>query len=428
MPIGAQFSFVRQAATAVGGAAISFAQNDAGDALVAVFGSVNTTGDASNLPVTIQDAEGNVWKLLYGSLNVKGTVSAQYVNMAVYVCPRCAPSIGNVLSMPPAMVPADNLLTVSYSAEFTSNYADLLYAQAAVAVDEIANFTLDGGDIMNQNLVVALVLDSGLTSNPQIVAAPDFPIPLSNTNNSYAGSAYEVSIQSAPLSSLIHVGINGATDAFGVLLVMVGTNAGGGSASQTLTFNLNKGPLPVTPPEGRTIATVIIDCTQQPVKTLPIQYPELEMYGNPTAGEIGPAGFVVCEFDLEHLFQGSGLSEVRAISAWCRPAFWYNDSTGTRSDDIPPSPGYFFPALLTNKTTGQTILLGSAAVNASTDVTVFGSYLVMPFPANKNSLKYRFIQPLYSLVPYGKYVIQFYNFELPAALESTQGLLSSTLD
>jgi hypothetical protein len=206
-----------------------------------------------------------------------------------------------------------------------------------------------------------------------------------------------------------------------------------------LTFSINKGPDPIIPKEGRAIATVQIDCTQQGSHLfgIPIDYPEYAYYGDTPAGN-QVAGFVVIEFDLEHLFQGSGLSEVRTLMGWCRPNFTnYQAGSGDpfHREDLPfgqTEVNVYYAAMLTNLTTLQTVILGRTGTevgNGSGSAAgghSFGSHFVLPFPGNKHSLKYRFICPQGDPNQLkGKFTLQFCNFEINSAIISPEALIAS---
>jgi hypothetical protein len=217
--------------------------------------------------------------------------------------------------------------------------------------------------------------------------------------------------------------VNTATDVFAFTLVLGGSNSTSGPNAQTLSFSINKGPEPSFPKEGRAIATVQIDCTQQIVTPWPIDYPEFAMYSDANSETVGA---IVLEFDLEHLFQGSGLSEVRTLMVWSRPDF-NAINLPHREDGFDSETNTLFPnlALLTNKVTLQTVMLGAQA--ASGNYGVSGEYQILPFPGNKNGLKYRFICPQFSLIaPIGKFTLQFLNFEVMGAIDSYAGILSQS--
>ena len=224
-----------------------------------------------------------------------------------------------------------------------------------------------------------------------------------------------------PAPFFVPVDSSGTPDNFGFLILLEGGNATGGPNAQTLVFSINKGPEPIIPKEGRAVATVQIDCTQQSITPWPVDYPEFAIY--PTDDD-NAVGAVVLHFDLEHLFQGAGLSECRTLIAWSRPAFNFQNSPH-RTDGVYQGAGFPSPALLTNTTTLQTVMLGGQAAAQSSVVGSYGTYQIIPFPANKNALKYRFINPQPVLgAPIGKFILQFLNFEVMGAVESATGVLS----
>jgi hypothetical protein len=168
---------------------------------------------------------------------------------------------------------------------------------------------------------------------------------------------------------------------------------------------------------------VQIDCTQQLIRGLPINYPEYANFGD-GLGQTFPNGFIVCEFDLEHLFQGAGLSEVRTLAYWARPGFSLQASGNREDAGLEPEEGgsAIMAALLTNKTTLQTIALGGSCEQqyGGSPNSTSAEFGIVPFPANKNSLKYRFIAPQGSIdFALGKYTLQFMNFEVMGSIVST---------
>jgi hypothetical protein len=404
---------------------VSFAENNVGDTLVAVFAAVAASGDFAPPDAVLNDSNGNPWNLAYSQINQSSIVSGNFTAVAVYVCNRCAASpTVNDLNIPVELIPGDVLETWSYGAEFLTTYATLEFQSQVFQASESANFTLDLGDILTNNrLLMGGTFSSNAGSTTTFFSTTlTALVPNVNTDGEVG---YLLNPGAVQVPTLSHVNVAGPTpDAFAFLLLFTGTNSTGGSAAQTLTFSINKGPLPEPPREGRAIATVQVDCSQQPVVSA-VNFPELCFLDVTELNDV--AGFTVCQFDLEHLFQGSGLSEVRSLMYSARPTFHL---TSEGREDVSPSNTFLFPAIITNTTTLQTLTLGDqAALDYNNDIQ--GCYYqtgVLSFPANKHSLKYRFICPQFDAnAPCGKYILQFCNFEVPPHYMQP-GKIAQTID
>jgi hypothetical protein len=418
---------------------VSFAENNAGDTLFAIFAITATTADIDNPATetpTLTDSEGRVWTLAYSSVN-NANNSGSFNGVAVYALQRCAAS-GSVDLDGSAVFgpPGDALQGWAGGFEVTSTFANFAFGDAHFQTGQIANFTLDYGAVANTDVLIGVAIDSN--DGVQPVIALNVPPLVANGFGTLAGDggtgdflSQLFGVLSAPsysdMSATVTVPATGDVFAFG--LVLSGANNTGGSAATTLTFSIAKGPVPEPPHEGRVIATVQIDCTQQPVVST-VNFPELAVLGDiSTPDEVA---FVVAEFDLEHLFQGSGLSKIHSITCYSRPGFQLNPSDGNRTDVNEGEARTYYPALLTNTTTLQCVILGAnaaAAIDAANGSQFFGEHMVHPFPANKSGMKYRFICPQYdSNAPVGKFLLQFYNWELPAGFVSPAGLITTTED
>lgn len=407
---------------------VAYVTNNAGDALIAIFAASATTGDFVQPPMTILDAANNMWYLKYSNINVTTGVGNPFVALALYACDRCVQSIGNSISMPTELTPVDVLTTWTSGAEYQYTFASLSFAVADYESSKSIDFAMQVpiptlGDPPQNPLLyylgIGCAFDVALVGTPSITNAGVTSLGVNVPNSCVGFNQFNTTLIID--SSGVVIAVNGSTNVFGVFVALIGSNATGGGNSTTLVFSINKGPNPQLPPEGRAIATVEIDCTQQPVHTLPANYAEYVF--NPINGE-APEGYTLCEFDLSVLFQGSGLSEVRTLTAWSRPGFNYDGTN--RQDNAGGSASseqafIVFPALLTNTVTMQTIALGENAAlsnNVYSGVS-FGQFCTLPFPGNKNSLKYRFICPqYYSNNPVGKFTLQFYNFELLGSVDS----------
>lgn len=426
---------------------LTFSENNGGDTLVAVFAATSSAPDFVTPPNTIVDSMGNVYTLVaYDNSVVAAPVSGAYTAQYIYMCQKCLQSTGDVLLTPPAIETPGNIELWAAAFELQCLFATLTVATDtsggsatrfdegngtdAISLSALVPETYNGG-VAQDTFFIGGIFDSGLNAfiGGSVTNPPDTAttvrtvqtVDAAPTDSSALVGVFEIPIPSSYVPNFKTVVIDGtlasATDAFGFMLGFVGSGATGGGAATTLTFSLNKGPEPIIPIEGRAIATVQIDCTQQAGKVvaLPIDYPEYACYGDVTSD---PTAFVVLEFDLEHLFQGSGLSELRTLMAWSRPAFRSTNSGQPPREDVPLTGGNLsnFPALLTNTTTLQTVVLGSGAVQFSADGHDYGDSIIVPFPANKHSLKFRFIAPQTTAnvdSPIGKYTLQFCNWEVP---------------
>src|ERR1035437_6216633 len=413
---------------------VSFDHNNGGDTLIAVFASVAASGDFTDPSIAssiLTDLLGNTWNLVYSTVNAVSSVWANYSAIAIYVCQRCIDSgLGVQLAMPTELQPVDVAASWSNGVEFYTTFANIVLNVANYLNDVTSNIPYDMtvGPTAQEDILIACAFNYDLVAGVEPyfenISAPGYTftrLPMLGTLSSFASWAFDASKNS---TAVLRNTFPAVVNFFGGVFSLSGSNPQGKSSTAALVFSINKGPNPVVLPEGRAIATVQIDCTQQPIVLPPIDYPEYAYYPN---GASNPYGFVVCEFDLEHLFQGSGLSEVRTIMAFSRPGFNYD---GVHRQDLPNSDetAYMFAAMITNKVTLQTIMLGINPAQNSGPGVNDSSYLIMPYPGNKGGLKYRFIAPQYSDVPFGKYILQFLNFEVHGACDSigATNALSST--
>jgi hypothetical protein len=441
----AQFTFVRNAIQDAAGLSLEFAENNGGDTLFAAFVAVDLLGAFGDPPPsTLVDSNNNTWTLAVSRFNRPAAI-ANFISWAIYYCEKCQNSSGaNTLDGTTVFTDSGSVLSVwVIGVEFFTPFANITFD----TYDEIDGSSSTDASIsytqgVDDALILCGVFDADLNTFTAGVMANPPNTPTTSRNEQVAVSAiansngifgaFETLIANNPQD--LQMSIASATDAFSFAASFGGTNATGGSAAETLTFSLNKGPDPTIPIEGRAIATVQIDCTQQlsHLFTAPIDFPEYANYGDI---DNSPKAFVVIDFDLEHLFQGSGLSQVRTLMAWSRPQFVAIGGVPPREDSADMDAIPFFPALLTNLTTLQTVVLGGSAVryNNGSDVAdgqkSYGESLIYPFPANKHSLKYRFIAPQNqnaANIPIGKYTLQFCNWEIPPML--TCGVIAETPD
>lgn len=407
---------------------LSFAENNGGDTLAVIFAATSSDADFPAGPSTITDSNGNTYTLQSSNINALTPVTNVYTGLYLYVCQKCVASSGTVtMNVPGDVITPGNLNVWAAGIEFHAAFAEINFDVASYDGGSGADsFTLNQVQTGTDNVTLTGIFDSGLNTfsvgtvtNPPNTGTTQRTIAIAESSPVTDSSGLFGLFETLEANEEYAMSIIDATDTFGFAVSFVGTNNVGGSAAETLTFSLNKGPDPIVPIEGRAIATVQIDCTQQQSHLFgpPIDYPEFSNYGDKTQQ---PTSFIVIEFDLEHLFQGSGLSEMRTLMAWSRPTFQSNSGTPPREDVAALNADQFFPALLTNTTTLQTIVLGGTIPNGTDDTENgqygFGESLIIPMPANKHSLKYRFICPqpdVSSFGPQGKFTLQFCNWDIP---------------
>jgi hypothetical protein len=417
---------------------VSFSENDGGDFLIALFATVGSSNDGGAAPSSLTDTNGNVWDLLAWQNGIP-IADGNDAAFAVYITGRVPASpTTNDLSFPAQLLDSVVLATWSNGIEISAPYFSL-----AQDTNVFFNETASGDTVavalstLNEAIVSGIWDASLNTSTAGVLSSSPTP---SMKNLGFGGAGASIADSnlygfgdfSGQDSTNIESSLDDATSTFGISVALVGsnTNPNAGGAAQTLTFGINKGPDPVVLKEGRAIATVQIDCTQQPVQGS-VNYPEFALFDPDLMSGLGIEGFTVCEFDLEHLFQGSGLSEVRSLMYWARPAFGIDSATNPVSRE---DGGYetAYPAMITNTTTLQTISMGGSVANrtpfdGANSGYVTGANGVISFPANKHSLKYRFICPQANASnPLGKFNLQFTNFEVPPTPE--QGAVFSESD
>lgn len=435
----ANFTFVRNATFAGilgGGIELLYnTGNSPGDTLVAVFAAVSSSADFTSPAPTLTASNGNLYVLESFSINIHSTVENTYGAIAIYVCRKVTETGPSSLQAPPQFITSDRVGIYAAGVELFSTFSQFEFDSVFYQATGGDTFSQDTTQSQADDICVSGIFDyqfttlvagtltvsaTGMTPASNDIATQTFTGVASNVTN--GSGVLNISETFGPQD--IEGTIAGVPDIFGFALFMSATHAGGGSAAETLTFSLNKGPDPIIPKEGRAIATVQIDCTQQAshVFVPPIDYPEYSIYAESTAGQ--PTSFVIIEFDLEHLFQGSGLSEMRTLMAWSRPNFSADNNDPPRYDHATDT---LFPAILTNLTTLQTVVLGGTAtsnINDSNDA--YGESLVFPMPANKHSLKYRFIAPQQNASALvGKYTLQFCNWELPPIITAGRLVMPS---
>jgi hypothetical protein len=414
------FTFIRQSSDA-SGTSVTFSENNAGSLLVSMVLATAILGDFTAAPATLTDSANNVWNLMYSEINGgPGGVSTLFNAIFVYAVSRCVSAVGNELDLS-SLFPGDVQASQCFGVELQSNFSNVTFVASSYEASETTNdFFFGSIGLDNTKLLLACTLDSsGTVASPNL--STGFELTAAGPSAAFSAAGFEAITEANNVPTTIEsLSTGGTPDTFGVAMTMQGTNgAVGGNPAQQLTFSINKGPRPVPPEEGRAICTVQVDCTQQAVSTLDLNFPEYAYFLSDAANaDNNIAGFTLLEFDLEHLFQGSGLSEVRTLIAWSRPNFNYD---GTNRQDTQYASDVY-PAFITNKTTLQTICLGEAVVNQG---TVAAQYVIMPFPANKNALKYRFICPqVDASTPAGKFTLCFLNFDCMGAYSSVAALMA----
>ena len=448
----ANFTFVRNATfigTGSGGIELLYESgNSPGDTLIAVFAAVSASADFTAPAPTLTASNGNLYVLESFSINILSTVETTYGAIAIYVCRKVTETAYSSLQAPPQFITSDSVGIYAVGVELFSTFSQFEFDSVFYQATGGDTFSQDTTQAQADDICVSGIFDYEVFSNfvagtLTASATGDTPATNSIATQTFTGIASNVANGSGVLNISETFGpqdidgtIAGVPDIFGFALFMSATHAGGGSAAETLTFSINKGPDPLIPKEGRAIATVQIDCTQQQSHffDLPIDYPEYAYYGDFSDNVV--EGAVVIEFDLEHLFQGSGLSEVRSILVWARPNFMQYQETDTspmNREDVPfgiVETNIYFAAMLTNTTTLQTVTLGSTYSEASLEsgsAKALASYAVIQFPANKHSLKYRFICPQGDAGQLkGKYTVQFCNFEVVGSIVANESLIGAT--
>jgi hypothetical protein len=245
-----------------------------------------------------------------------------------------------------------------------------------------------------------MVADAGGVDKPLITTNLS---PFLDAGNSDSSAGYNTTNTVQPLNTTSDVTIETATDVFGMLLILQGSNNQGQSAQGSAAFWISKGPNPTVPNEGRAIATVEIDCTNMEVKPLPLNFDEFS-----SNDESDLVGAVVVEFDLQRLNMslGRGFSDCKALSFFYRPAYQNGE------DFILPNKPY--PAFITNLTTRQTVpTWGNDLEAGNSDDRASWSHGVAPFLCNVGAMKVRVLIPQGMTPPSGKLTLQFYNFDVP---------------
>lgn len=164
-------------------------------------------------------------------------------------------------------------------------------------------------------------------------------------------------------------------------------------------------------PEGKKIACAVIDCTILQQVNGTFNFPEL----NDISGVQNLQGYVTVSFDLANFLTGpgAGLSECWSVIAYCKPMYGIANG-GAAQDDFQVPPSVAVPALLSNTSNGQTVVLGGGAVASGKTAAV--ESIVFPFPYYGSSMPVRFFAPFLTPgLPLGKYTLLFCNFDVGSA-------------
>lgn len=394
----------------------------AGNSAMAVFATTSSAADFDMPPDTIADTAGNIYNLIQVDTNNENTNAGVFMNFAAYVCYKTIEHPSEIgLETPPAFISPGMIQQYAMGFQFRTLLADFASDDSFYEEDGADGFILTINNTGTDDLTVACIWSCDQTETTSSITIDNDESVLVDmtysgiSSNASMGTAHLCAwdTDTAPLTTTAEV--TGASGTFGFTFGLSARNSGGGSAAETLTFNLNKGPDPTVPTEGRAIATVQIDLTQQQSHIFTsVDYPEFANPGDNEGVANNTTFFVVIEFDLEHLFQGSGLSKVHTLMAWTRLNFNESSTTpiirqdGVSDEDAPET----YAIMLTNMTTLQTVMLGGSNSAAQGNA----EFLCVPFPANKGALKYRLISPQNqnnNLNPVGKVTLQFLNFEQP---------------
>lgn len=413
-----------------------------GDAGVIVIMAVAATADfgdvATNSP-QIRDDANNVYQLAYSQINVSETVSGVFLAVAVYICASLGASATPVtFTIPADLQPGDLVTSMVYGMEFEQSFNQYTFDVAAVALNELANFNISAGVVPNgaTDLCLCFAIDGSLSNTgdmgftggtfnlgEQIATHPGGP-----TDGASSILAFKEASVSLGTQNLVGSIVVGSANGVNAWILGIRATQAAGSAGKQLTFQISKGPDPKTLPEGRAIATVMIDGSQQTfnnIVTPPgINFPEFSYFPVGVLPLVSEAWtqWWSTEFDLESVGpQGSRMSEVRSVISVSRPCFGV-DQAGQRSD-IPGAPGYQQPfalAFLTNLTTMQTLVLGAQSLfwhEAFNPASAMTETVIQPMPANQGGMKFRFLvvkeqTPRPDNAGCGKWILNFTNFEV----------------
>lgn len=383
------------------GLTIQFDENNGGDLLVVILGAYTTSGDFPAMTSdSITDDAGNTYTLVAtfpdGSTNTPPTPA-----LGIFVAQNCVVFDTNVVHSE-VIDPGDITLGFMCGFEFKINAGHIDFD--AVTSDTFGNggglFTLDYSG--KDDLIIGFCSASDAFTTEMNYTVNNATQPSLTTQSYAAWQEASVALNTGLARS--QVTYAGAETAFAMMLGFSLSNAVEGPGTGGITIRVNKAPKYHPPEEGRAVATVTIDCSSLPVSQPPITYPEFSMLGS-----IGDAQVAtVLEFDLEHVSnQGSGLTEVRHLAAWCRPGFQNGSDGGLNGSNL---------CLLTNTTTMQTVMLNPTPNTGQDSSSQFVKSILTPFVANKGGMKFRFIclQPS-ALDTFGKYTIDFFNFDLHGA-------------
>lgn len=413
------FSFVSAASAGISAGtgdnmSAEFGTNFVGDLLVVVVMQLYLQPTAPAQP-TIIDSAGNNYLVAFGPVvaSPEGNPVNENIQLTVFYTPQCFGFSENTITINND----ENVLALStvLATEYKGSLA------ATIPDPDIASWAEQSGNddaltppVPTGELLVSFAL--GTTNNiPTDTLEPVAGSGMTPryTNQGYIlqdgignGSSLNFSLRNSNDNSN---GFGGGFVAFkGFSPLPLGGSSGGTSSMQILggpkySFECL--------PEGRRIACAVIDCTILAQVNGTFNFPEL----NDISGVEQLQGFVTVSFDLANFLNGpgAGLSECWSVIAYCKPMYGITPG-GAAQDDFQVTPSSAVPALLTNVSNGQTIVLGGGAV-ASGKVAAVES-VVFPFPYYGTSMPVRFIAPFLNLgLPLGKYTLLFCNFNVGSA-------------
>lgn len=401
--------------------------------MLAVASAADFTDPASDAP-TLTDSNNNVYNLVYSAINLHDATNNVFLAVAVYVCASAQQSsTAATVNLVGDLQPGSKTASMVYGLEMFTNFNQIAFDVAALSLGDVANFTVNAGAVGAglSDLCLAFAIDGSLANTGDMTFISSFaPSEIISTVGPTDGASTILAYKQASGAPFLtgnlisNFGVGTASGVSGFVLgLRLSTQQG--AAGKQLTFQISKGPEPKILPEGRAIATVIIDGTQQqftPIVVPPgINYPEFSFFGENVSDSWET--WWSTEFDLESVGpQGSRLTECRSLMARSRPFFGI-DPNGARSDNPGWSgtSGNWCIGLLTNLTTLQTVVLGGNALlyqDSLDGQAAVGESLRVAFPCNAGGMKFRFIAVCSNTRPdgygLGKWILNFTNFELPS--------------
>lgn len=411
--VGQDNAAIRTATTA------TYETNVAGDTLVVVMAARSIGGIVGPPESQVFDSAGNTYDLVYfAAEDIVGGKPA----IAMYVNSNCVANIApNVVDIDSIFTPVDVTFSIIFGFEFQCGFSTLTFDNASV-VNGTGPLAFDIITPIHgsETLVIGFAMsDNGITTLDMQASGGNLTGFAGNITAGWEEFNASISVnypnQISPVDRMTTT-TTGVSSVF--VVALTGANNVGGSGQKYAVVQMIKGPIPTPPREGRAMAMTQIDCTQFVMQPLPIEFPELVLLEG-----FGIKGATVVDLDLEHITQGSGLSEVRSVIVYSRPAYAFDGSGSNPSDVSFSDDRTIYGAILTNTTSLISYVVGGGDALAAQNQIFIGTQ-VFPFPASKNSLKFRFIVPQGSDTnQIGKYTLVFCNFEIPTIDAATAQLV-----